>query len=266
MAGGLRYRLRRRGFQPPGAGRHRPQPDPPRGRGPPRRSGGGHQQRPLRRALRRGHARGARLHPAHCRPLVGERPPDQPRVLAEARRRDGPPARRGGGRRRRGRRGDLHLRTALRRVPLPGPPPGAWRSRPAPGGVVDRGPGEALLGGGPPALPGGGKGGGGAAADGAPGDPSGRLLRLLPARRRHRGPCQAQPRHPVRLPGLGRGLPRRLRPRHLRRRPHPLRPGLRAVHERAPPGDPRHRRRLRVRPPGTPTSSRPTASAAPWWR
>ena len=114
VAGGLRRRLRRRGFEPPGTGRHRPQPDPPRGRREARRSGGGHQQRPLRRALRRGHARRARLHPTHRRPLTGERPPDQSRVLAEARRRDGPPAPRGGGRRRRGRRGGLHLRAALR--------------------------------------------------------------------------------------------------------------------------------------------------------
>ncbi len=258
VAGGLRRRLRHGDRQPPGARRRLQEPDPPRRRPHGGDPDGRHQQRPLRRALRRGHARGPRLHPADRRPLAGQRPADQPRVLAEARRQDGPPALRGGGGRRQGRRGDLCLRTALRRVPLPGPPARAWGSGPAVGGVVDRGPGETLLGGGPPALPGneevavrlGQRGGGRAAAPGAPGHPPGRVLRLLPAGRGHRRPCQAGPRHPLRLPGLGGGFAGGLRPRHLRRRPHPLRPGLRAVHERAPPGDPRHRCRLRVRPQG----------------
>ena len=61
---------------------------------------------------------------------------------------------------------------------------------------------------------------------------------------------EAGARHPLRVPGERGRLARLLRARHLRRRPGSLRPPVRALHERAPRGAPRHRRRRRVAPPG----------------
>ncbi len=71
------------------------------------------------------------------------------------------------------------------------------------------------------------------------------LVGVLPDRGRHRRGHQGDG-HPLRVPGLGRGLARLLPDRHLRRGPGPPRPAVRAVHEPDARRAARHRHRRGV--------------------